>query len=228
MSDRRLRLLTANLLNGRGDGALLARIVEEQRVDVLACQELAPDQAAVLSAALPHGKLEPQTDHDGMGLALRHPGEVSRLPLRHRDARVATLRPGDWPSLAEPLEVVNVHLQAPHTPTPWTAFGRRRDQVAALDHYRRTEGAGRRILLGDFNATPSWPAYRRLATDLDDAARSHADREGDRPPRTWGPLPGWPRLLRIDHVLVPGFTVHRTRTFDVGSDHDALLVEISV
>jgi endonuclease/exonuclease/phosphatase (EEP) superfamily protein YafD len=82
------------------------------------------------------------------------------------------------------------------------------------------------VLVGDQNTTPRWPAYRRLASTLTDAALETARREGRRPGRTWGLRYG-PRLLRIDHALVAGVTVDDVQVLPIaGSDHHALVVDV--
>ena len=82
-------------------------------------------------------------------------------------------------------------------------------------------------MCGDLNATPVWPAYRRLAERLRDVVAPPRARAGGRAPaRTWGPWHGAPRLLRIDHVFASGGRVLELRALPVrGSDHTALVVE---
>lgn len=188
------------------------------------------DQANAILQVLPHGKLEPGAhpgDHNGMGIALRRPAPVQRLPLRRRDGRVAELLPDDWPELEAPLEILNVHLQAPHAGLPWRVFPQRRDQVRAIEAYLQSAPRRQRVVTGDLNATPRWPAYRRLAGWLEDAAASHAARSGGRPSRTWGPRRLGMALLRIDHVLVRGLEVIHHAVLPLpGSDHRAVLVEL--
>jgi endonuclease/exonuclease/phosphatase family metal-dependent hydrolase len=197
----------------------------------VAClQELASAQASAVSQVLPHGKLEPGSgprDHDGMGIALRRPARVQRLPLRRRDGRVAELLPGDWPGLPAPVEVLNIHLQAPHGAPPWRSFRQRRDQVRGIDAYLHAAPRPYRILAGDLNATPRWPAYRWLAGRFEDAAAGHARRAGSRVEPTWGPLRLGRAFLRIDHVLVLGFEVLHVAVVPIpGSDHRAVLAEL--
>jgi endonuclease/exonuclease/phosphatase family metal-dependent hydrolase len=223
----RLRFLTANLWRGSADAAALARQVEELGVDVLAVQELGPDQARELAAVLPHGKLEPAEGWIGQGLALRRPGHVQSLPLPLREARVAQLSPTEWPGLARTVEVVNVHIHAPHSFPWWRTWPVRRGQVRSLVRYLDQAPPGARVVIGDFNATPIWPAYRRFARRLQDAARLHAAARGRLPARTWGPWAGAPRLLRIDHAFVGGLDVAEVRVVAVaGSDHSGLLVDL--
>ena len=222
-----LRLISANLRHGRADAAHFAELVRREDPDVVAVQELGPRLAEALAALLPHGKLEPTPDGMGMGVALRRPGAVERLVLPHRDACVARLSREDWPGLREAVEVMNVHISAPHTRVP-QSWRDRRGQVAGLEAYLAT-ASGPRVLVGDLNATPAWPAYQRLAALLDDAAVLVAARAGRAPARTWGPGPGTPRLLRIDHVLCDALDVRDLRVLPLrGSDHSAVVVELAL
>src|SRR5581483_241010 len=152
-----VRVLSANLANGRAHADAFAALVDAVAPDVVVVQELDPGQAEALARVMPFGKLEPARDHHGMGIALREPGTIRRLPLPYRGAFVAELPlAGD-----DTLEVVNLHLAAPHVqPLPRRLRERRgqlRDVLAYLDVTPRR----RRILAGDLNATPLWPAYRR-------------------------------------------------------------------
>lgn len=226
---RLLRVLTANLWGGHADARAFAELVEEAGADVVAVQELGPEQAEALAARLPHGRLHPARGHDGMGIALRRPGSVHRVTLPRRDALVAELATDAWPELGVNVSVINAHLLAPHAPPWWRTARIRARQLRGLETHLEASGAGPRLLVGDLNATPLWPAYRRLAAHLEDAALLFARRHARRPLRTWGPWPGAPRLLRIDHALVAGMEVEALRVVPVrGSDHSALLVEVSV
>lgn len=225
-----LRILSANLFNGAADPAALAALVRAERPDVVAAQEMAPEQAEVLAELLPHGRLEPARNHRGMGLALAAPARCGQLELVHRNARVARLLPADWPRLERPVDIVNLHVSSP-TAHPFRAQPRRRalqlrGLLAHLDAAPETALA----VVGDFNATPLWPFYRRLATRLDDVVADFASAEGRRPARTWRAAAGrGPRLLRIDHCLARGLRAERVAVLDLrGSDHCALLVDLSL
>lgn len=207
-----IRLLTANLWNGRAEPAALADVIAERQPDVVLAQELSPEQANVIERALPHGILLPSRDMQGMGLALREPAKVSRLPLPHRDALCARLQVA---GSSAGLEILNVHLSAP------TALGRlrvRRRAVSALcTHLGRTSSP--RILAGDLNTLPLMPAYFALRRHLRDAALETP--RGPSP--TWGPTARAPRLLRIDHVLLHGLRVIDLEVLAIaGSDHSAI------
>ena len=223
-----LRVLSANLWHGRADAVALAALVRALDVAVVAVQELGPRQAEVLARLLPHGKLEPTPDGKGLGIALRHPGEVERLALPQRDAHVARLGAESWPGLGRNVEIVNAHLANPVFNVP-AAWSWRRGQVAGLAAYLSSAEPCPRALVGDLNSTPRWPAYRRLAAELDDAAVLAAARSGRAPAPTWGPHPRAPRLLRIDHVLISAFDVLDFQVVRVaGSDHSAVLVDLAV
>jgi endonuclease/exonuclease/phosphatase family metal-dependent hydrolase len=222
-------VLSANLWGDRAEPRALARQIEELDVDAIAVQELFPGQAAAISEVLPYGKLEPTPDGYGMGIALRHPGNVQRLHLRHRDARVVELLPGEWPDLPDRVELVNVHIRAPHGFPQWSSLACRRDQIRTLIGYLEGAPKPRRAVVGDFNATPIWPVYRSLASRLDDAAMLHAEATSRRPARTWGPWYRAPRLLRIDHAFLQGLGVGRFEVVEVaGSDHSGILTDLQI
>ncbi|MBW2244855.1 MAG: endonuclease/exonuclease/phosphatase family protein [Deltaproteobacteria bacterium] len=225
-----LRLMTANLFNGRARPEAIAQLIERLEVDVACFQELAPEQAEAIQTVLPFGKLDPRTDHEGAGIALRHPGQVDRLPLPDRDARVTHLDPRDWPLLDTPLEVVAVHLQAPHgNPPPWITLPRRRGQIAGLVDYFESVPHPHRVVAGDFNATPLWPAYRRLCQHLTDGPHALARSRGRRPSPTWGPaFAAGRRLLRIDHIFTGGVELIECTLHPIeGSDHSALIADLA-
>lgn len=226
----RLRILSANLLNGRADPQQVADLVRRLAVDVAALQELSPEQAEALAEVLPFGSLRPARDHNGMGIALRAPARESRLALPRRDAMVAELGPDGWSELSTPVEIVNVHVTAPHAlPPGLRTFSERRAQLRGLvAHLEATRGHGAQVVIGDFNATPLWPVYRRVASLRCDAAHASAERGGRRPRPTWGPGTRAPRLLRIDHAFVQCLRVEEFRVERLpGSDHDAIVLDVT-
>lgn len=224
-----VRLVSANLWNGHADADAFAALVDELGADVVAVQELGFLQAEALSRVMPHGQLDPADDYTGLGIALRRSGEVWRLPLPCRDARLTEVMLDGINGAAESIEIVNVHIQAPHFPiTPATHF-RRRGQLRGLERYLDASPQRRRAVVGDFNATTIWPVYRRVAARLTDAAVEWARRHGREPAPTWGPWPTAPRLLRIDHAFVGGLHVRDFRTVSVrGGDHSAIVVDLEL
>ena len=218
-----LRIITANLYNGRADADALGEILDKTRPDVVAAQEMAPSAGAAIAARMPHGIVLPALDHTGAALAANQPIDVQRHSLPHRDALVGRLE-----HEGRPLVIWSVHLANPIDIPPLTR--KRRAQVLALEEAlgRDLGPDGRIMLVGDLNATPLWPAYRRLRRLLSDGVAEWAARTKTRPERTWSYRPGGRPLLRIDHALTAGMTVHNAETVVVpGSDHRALLVDVS-
>ncbi len=224
---RGLRIFSANLLLGRTDPSSLAALLRELDADVAAFQELASQHVEAIAAVLPHGDLQ-LGGGPKMGLALRHPAEIRPIVLLGRDAHAGVLRPECWPGLEAPLEILTAHITPPHHRPPWRTFSRRRAQVRGLVAHITASPEIARVVVGDLNATPLWPAYRRLTARLQDAALIVAGRTGRAPARTWSPWTRGPRLLRLDHALVRGVRVHDFRVVGVrGSDHAGILVEVS-
>jgi endonuclease/exonuclease/phosphatase family metal-dependent hydrolase len=161
------------------------------------------------------GKLLPALDYNGRGIAATRPIEVTELAMPYRNAMVGRLDDG--------IEVVAAHLANPLLIPP--ALGKRRGQVEALVAYVSTPG--RRVLVGDLNASPAWPAYKALIRVMADGVADWAARQGRRPANTWAYRYGARPMLRIDHALVSGLVVADASTHAVrGSDHLALLVEV--
>ena len=57
-----LRILSANLASGGADPEAFAELVRRCEPDVVAVQELAPNQADALARLLPHGELSPNLE----------------------------------------------------------------------------------------------------------------------------------------------------------------------
>jgi len=218
-----LRVLSCNLFYGRADARALLELIESESVDLVCAQELSPGVAARLAELLPHGDVEQLPRLFGNGIASRFPVTTRRIPLPRRSGCVARLSPEHWPALSADVEIVNVHLAAPHV-WPWFPNRlRRAHQVEALLADRASAGDVAQALLGDFNATPAWPAYRRMAAGYIDAAAQHGGGS------TWPRLRrfGLDGLWRIDHCFVKGLETVSLETVDVpGSDHMGILVEL--
>ena len=216
-----MRILSANIWNDAADPTALVESLKAWEVDIVALQELGLEQARALAQAYPYGSLEGSSDFRGMGIAANRPLEVKRVPLPFRDARVARVQGAAFDVRID-FELINVHLVAPHCWPPWRAYRLRREQVSGV--LRWVGGnPGSQLLVGDLNSTPLWPAFRRLATHFRDAAGSG----GGPIERTWGPTPGAPRLLRIDHALARRMNVEALRVVPItGSDHSGLLIDV--
>lgn len=224
-----VRVFSGNLWWGKADCDGLIDLIRRHQIDVFAAQELGYENAEAIASELPFGALEPapsESGFQGMGIALRKPAVYSQVPLDCRPARRVVLDPGEWDGLLRPLDLVNVHLQAPHSMSPFPSFRVRGNQAKGLERFIDAEPSDARLVVGDYNATPAWPLYKRLARGFSDAAVLCAQKEGRATERTWGPTADGPRLFRIDHALVRGLHVENFRVIDIpGSDHSGLLFD---
>jgi endonuclease/exonuclease/phosphatase (EEP) superfamily protein YafD len=218
------RVMTANLLHEKCDAPAFAALIDELRPDVVLTQELGPEPARVLSEVFPHHLLRPSIDFTGNGFATNLEVEFDDgIPMPGRDGIAARLTVG-----GRIVRIAGIHLLNPLNFPWWVSARGRRHQLDGLLEWL-DQDTGPVVVAGDCNASPAWPAYRLLAANLTDLVAERAKRDGARPQPTWGWRPGWPRMLRIDHVFgrevsAKEVTVRAVR----GSDHDALVVDLVV
>ena len=221
-----IRVFSGNLWWGRARPEGLVELIRRYQIDVFAAQELGHDNAEAISSELAHGCLEPARNFQGMGIAMRSPGRYERIPMKLRDARRVILDPADWPGLERPVDLINVHFQAPHSILPFPSFRVRHRQLGALESFVDANPSDARLVVGDYNATPGWPLYRRMTRLFSDAAVVSARAEGREVEPTWGPTTASRRLLRIDHGMSKGLEVDGFRVIDIpGSDHSGILFD---
>jgi len=223
-----LRVMSGNLREGQADAASLVRLAE-QRADVLAVQELTPQEAGRLSqagldAAFPYRLLDARDDAQGAGLWSRLPIADARgiggfgMPF----LRARILIPG---TSAGPTVVV-VHLPGPW-PQPiddWRADMARLPTL--LSTVAAESGDSPVLVAGDFNATWDMQPFRNLLTNgYRDAAEQ--SRAGIRP--TF-PADSWlPPVIAIDHIITRNCAATSLRTVDLpGSDHRGIVATITI
>jgi endonuclease/exonuclease/phosphatase family metal-dependent hydrolase len=214
-----MRLVTVNLYNGRVVPSDLLRFLDAVRPDIVCAQEVGPDAARILNERFPYGAVEGGLDHEGRALVGLHPMGVTPLALPFRGGFVGRVE-----MEGRALEVISIHMANPID--GFRGIPARRAQLAALEPVlsRRVD----RVVVGDMNATPSWPTYRRLTRHLGDGVKLWAERTGNRPAPTWAKSPGWPAMLRIDHVLTSGVEVSNvTVQWIAGLDHKAVTVDLA-
>lgn len=217
------RLMTANLLMERCDPVDLARVLEASDPDVVVTQELAPRAAAVLAEAYPNHWLRPALDFTGRGVATRFDASFGEIDMPSRPATSAILDIG-----SQAVHVAGMHLLNPIS-FPWwvTARDRGRQLKGLFDWVDAVDGPV--VVAGDFNASPRWPAYKETGSRLTDVVAERASSNGHNPERTWSWRPGWPRMLRIDHVFGRGVTASEvTVTRIAGTDHHAVIVDLNL
>lgn len=177
--------------------------------------------AEALRGRYPHGVVEGDDDrYSGQALLSTVPLDVRSLELPHRSGLRARVEIGGVET-----ELMLAHLSNPLDGL--SGFRNRRGQVSEiLAHLDRVGTPA--VLTGDLNATPIWPAYRRLRRRLRDGVLDAARADGRLPDRTWAPRPGWPPMLRIDHILTAGMRLEDVQTHRVvGSDHLGLSARIT-
>lgn len=213
-------LMTANLLAGSAATDGIERIVERERVDVLALQEIDSEGYSILQERGLSDLLPNTVDVVREGVA----GSVlmSRWPLRARkDERDPQYFP--WPEAIVPrvgLVVQSVHPIPPTRPeeTQMWQFDMRNISAA-----RPAPGDNLRVVMGDFNATLDHRLMRQLVNrDYRDAGRTTGN----------GLVPTWSanRVLKltIDHILVDSrIAVLDYKTFNLPrSDHNAVVARV--
>ncbi len=211
-----MRLLTVNLLNGEASPEDLERVLDAHDPDVILAQELAPNAGSVIERRFAYGAVKPNLDYSGKAIAARFPLAVEELDFPFR-----TILRGETP---DGVEILNVHLANPID--GWRGrIPERRAQVRALEVI--LSRPRRRVVAGDFNSTHNWPAYRRIVRLVEDTVAERARADGRPLPRTWGWRPGWPAMLRIDHVFALGFRAAAVDIAEVqGTDHRAVIVDL--
>lgn len=191
-----VRAMTLNLREGHADPVAVVSLIRQERVDVLALQELTRGELTRLRAAgladlLPYGQANPERTALGTGLFSRYPlTDPGRRWLLYGFVETfATVRvPG-----ATPVEVNAIHYCAPAYPSqmPCWSYGLSRIPPA-------TPHGAVRLLLGDFNLTVDYPSFRRV---LDTGYRDAGLVLGQGLAPTW-PYAGLPLPpVTIDHVL---------------------------
>jgi endonuclease/exonuclease/phosphatase (EEP) superfamily protein YafD len=216
-----LRVATLNADVGSADPRMLVRLVQSERIDVLAVQQLPSAGVAALAEAglgklLPYHELHPEYDSS----------IYSRFPLtRGGPLRADTA----WPQTTAEVTVGGrtVRLVAVHTYYPLGDAKRWTRDMTALTSVARDSGPDT-VFLGDFNASLDHAPMRKLlATGLTD---THAEL-GHGWVRTW-PVGKTlvPPLVQLDHVLhgsgLAGVFVGE-RTVP-GTDHRAVVAVLAL
>ena len=217
-----ITLASINLWSGNDDSDALLALLDAERPDVVVLQELTPEWAsatAPLAADYPYRVLRVRRGNFGLALLSRYPivqQQIIELAGEAEPAIEATLQLG-----TQQLDVLGVH---PVPPKSAELAQRRNRQLAAIGELA-TATPRPLAVLGDFNATPWSPHFRRLLdkTQLRNAARG---RGLDFTWPTFMPLLGIP----IDHCLVSDQVkvLRQWRGPSIGSDHYPLFTEIAL
>ncbi len=241
-----LRIMTYNVhrcvgVDRRLDTARVAAVIAQARPDIVALQEVdvgrsrtgGVDQAHAIAHRLDmafHFNAALKVEEEQYGDAILTRGDLRLIkagPLPGSSTlRGLEPRGALWAQIdidGARLQVLNTHFGlVPHE---------QRAQAAALAGPDWIGGGLRRdpmILLGDFNATPHYSAYRALAGRLKDARRANGDE------RASPTFPSRFPVLAIDHMFVSaGIKVQSVRAVTAplaraASDHLPLVMEFSL
>ena len=246
MSER-LRIMTYNVhacvgVDRKLDVGRIAAVIAREAPDLVALQELdvgrmrsgGVDQARAIAQRLGmnshfHAAFRVAEEEYGDALLSALPLRLVRAGPLPKPAGVPRLerRGALWAALSLPgggeLQAVNTHLGL----VPLEQRGQI-DALLGPDWTGAGEFArGPSILLGDFNATSRYAAYRRLAARHRDLQRAFAAQ----PVRTF---PARLPMLRIDHVFAAGEVratecwVPNTAAARLASDHLPLVMDLEV
>jgi endonuclease/exonuclease/phosphatase (EEP) superfamily protein YafD len=216
---RPVRVYFNNLYRKNADGAAIRRSIADANADVVALVEVSDrNRAAVLEAlsAYPY-RLESEEDSitPGLGVTLA----ASRYPLRRIEGSPAL------PSVAMFGVAVDApqpfHLFVSHFQRPWPYNGQ--NYVFRRVKERLADEAGERVVVaGDFNATLSSAALKRLRRETGLSAL----------PAIFGDWPAYfppPFRIAIENAMAgPGVALSDRRLGrPTGSDHRPIVFEVS-
>jgi vancomycin resistance protein VanJ len=202
-----IKVATWNLEEGSRPPLATATQIEGLGADVVALQELTPDDAEAIAAdpvvaqSFPYRALNPGSGVTGLGLLSRYPidrttydvdpaRQAVMLTIEGRSVTVVNAHPlhGD----VERIAGIPVGVDATRRNVDLAVI---RDEIDALISEDRSV-----IVVGDFNTAPTEPAFSRLTSGLADAHRVASSGPG----WTWRPSSlEWLGigLVRIDLVL---------------------------
>ena len=201
-----LVVITWNLqIGSRPPDETVAILLDDAfEADVVALQELTDDVAATLEAdpavddRYPYRVLYPTNNTFGMGVLSRYPLADATQFADPPGIEIVVEGPG------EPITLINAHPVLTDVAPPLAFDPTRRDRQIARVRERVDEALERGevvLVAGDYNVTPTEPAYHDLVDGLMDA---HTE-AGLGPGWTWRPKRVEPfgiGLLRIDYVLL--------------------------
>jgi endonuclease/exonuclease/phosphatase (EEP) superfamily protein YafD len=227
-ADVGLRVMSANLREGRADSSHLVRSAREQ-ADVIAFQELTPQEAdrlseAGLDATFPYRWLEARGGPGGVGMWSRFPIDAPRRIGGYTFAFLTAQIRITGVSI-DPTVVV-AHIAGPW-PRPIDDWRRDLNRLPdTMSEISEQAGAGAVIVAADLNSTTDMRPFRAL---LRNGYRDAAEQSGAGIKPTFPADSRLPPFVAIDHVLTRNCTATSLRALKIpGSDHRGLVVTIAI
>ncbi|WP_297317439.1 endonuclease/exonuclease/phosphatase family protein [uncultured Bifidobacterium sp.] len=227
-TDGSARVMTLNVYKGQADVRTIVQTVKENRVEVLALQEVTDDfvqrlEDAGIDEYLPYKKVSSADGKYGNGIWTATPmGSPARDDVNSRASMMPAGSVG-FKHGSTSIRFISVHTTSP-TPGTWSSWRDSIDDMNSLKRHTHT----RYVLMGDFNSTYDHAVFRDFLGDrFQDAARL----AGHGMTMTWPTDRAWvPRGVAIDHVVVDqGIRAGQLQTMVIpGSDHAALLSTLEV
>lgn len=223
-----LRVISANLREGEADPGYLVTSAREQ-ADILAVQELTPEEvdrlsAAGLDATFPYRWLDPRPGASGVGVWSRFPMHAAKRIGGYTFALVsAQIRIAGMP--IDPTVIV-AHMTGPW-PQPTDGWHRDLDRLSGtLLEVAEQTGGGPVIVAGDLNSTTDMRPFRGL---LRNGYRDAAEQSGAGIEPTFPADWRLPPFIAIDHILTRSCTATSLRTIKIsGSDHRGLAATVMI
>ncbi|CAK7044143.1 MAG: hypothetical protein PEGG_01855 [Paraeggerthella hongkongensis] len=228
-ADTVMRIMTLNTKNGLADADQIVSIVRDQRVEVLALQEVSASLIERLAAAgidelLPSHVFGEPGPYDNGGvnvlyaLAPMSDASSSILPIMGSAAPAATVTAG-----SHTVRLVSTHPTSPKSGTR----GFWNESLRNLSSLRQYDDEY--LIMGDFNSTWDHSRYRKM---LGDTLVDASQQAGEGFHMTYPSEPDYamfpvPPMIEIDHIVYSknsGMSVGSLQTVNVsGTDHLALL-----
>jgi endonuclease/exonuclease/phosphatase (EEP) superfamily protein YafD len=224
----RLRVISANLREGQADPCHLVKSAREH-ADVIAFQELTPEEAdrlscAGLDATFPYRWLEARGGPGGVGMWSRFPIDAPRRIGGYTFAFLTAQIRVTGVSIDPTIVVAHVAGPWPQPIDDW-----RRDLnrlPVTLSEVGEQAGAGSVIVAADLNSTTDMRPFRAL---LGNGYRNAAEQSGAGIKPTFPADSRLPPFVAIDHILTRNCTATSLRTLKIrGSDHRGLVATISI
>lgn len=218
-----LKILQTNVLILNNNTALLQDLIERENPDIVVGAEIHEPFAVMFKSLIDEYPYQAifQSDNNSYGLAV-----ISKLPLN--DIETHHFDQPRIPSLSFNIDVngIKVTMLSVHPATPMVHINSRDNDFAKATAWFAEQNPTHGIILGDFNATPYCPAFKKLKNTLE--LNQARDKRG-----IMGSYPAFfPAFMRIpiDHVLVTptiGIIDHYLGA-EIGSDHMPTITTIAV